>query len=938
MRASTLLIGFVFFLSGLSALIFETLWFRQSGLAFGTSVWASALVLSSFMAGLATGNGLAARYGPRVRRPLLLYAGLELLIGFSGLSLVLLLPELAPLLARALRPVATHPELLRLARFSLAFVLLVGPAIAMGATLPLLVKTLFGEEVDFGRLLGRLYGINTFGAVAGAVTSELVFIPLFGVLGSGCAAAGLNAVAAALALLAERGLPARGTKRPAARERRPLRASAGGLLAAACLSGGALLALEVVWFRLMVLFVAQTTTVFAWMLGIVLSGIAMGGLLASLVLRFWSRAHALAGALALLAGVTTIQAYRAFPLVSARFADPNGDTAQTVLPLGLALMLPTSVLSGMLFTFLGKRLHALLGSGVRTAGLLTLANTLGSAFGPLLASFVLLPRLGVESSLRLLAISYAGVAVAAISRECLRPLGARLWHAAAALLFAWAVATFPSGLMRDLYLWFVDRAVPGERLIAMREGVVETIGYTETSYLGEPYYHRLVTDGYSMSGTALPSQRYMSLFAHIPLALHPEPRDALLISFGVGITAKALTRAPELKRIDVVDISRDILEMSFTIAKGSDNALTDPRVRVHVEDGRYFLQTTEREYDLITGEPPPPAAAGVVNLYTVEYFRLLRGRLREGGVASYWLPVEQLALEDSKEIVRSFCTAFDDCTLWEGSPADWILVGSRGAGGPLDEAQISRQWTAKNADFLGAIGIETPELLAALFLADTTALEEWTRDTPPLVDNWPHRAPRWRSGHWPSGMPAEYAAIANETSAKHLFERSRFLRRVWPAAFRERSRGEFSQQQLARRALVRRDTLRIHDVHRALTETTLRTLPLWLLGSDADRQAIAERLEGSGSNASGVAYELGLGALARRDYAAAVHLLDRANERTSPRAPYYALYAVSMTGDLEEARARTRRLPSSGDPGLPAYWSFMRTRFGLDRPLLFRVF
>ena len=203
--ASTLLLSFVFFLSGVSALVFETLWFRQAGLAFGASVWASALVLSSFMTGIAIGNGFAARYGGSIRRPLVLYAGLEVWIGLVGLGLVVVLPELTPPLAYILNPLEAYPTLLRLARFVLAFVLLLGPAVAMGATLPLLVKTLFGEGDDFGRLLGRLYGINTLGAVVGAITSEFFLIPRVGVLGSGFAAAGMSALAAGLAIWAARG-------------------------------------------------------------------------------------------------------------------------------------------------------------------------------------------------------------------------------------------------------------------------------------------------------------------------------------------------------------------------------------------------------------------------------------------------------------------------------------------------------------------------------------------------------------------------------------------------------------------------------------------------------------------------------------------------------------------------------------------------------------
>jgi spermidine synthase len=147
-----------------------------------------------------------------------------------------------------------------------------------------------------------------------------------------------------------------------------------------------------------------------------------------------------------------------------------------------------------------------------------------------------------------------------------------------------------------------------------------------------------------MSGSGIIGRRYMSLFIHLPVAFHPEPRDALLISYGVGNTAQSLTRVEGMRSIDVVDISREILEMSEVIFPDSqENPLRDPRVTVHVDDGRYFLQTTPKSFDLITGEPPPPRLGQVTYLYTQEYFQLAHDRLRPGGLVSYWLPVDQLS-------------------------------------------------------------------------------------------------------------------------------------------------------------------------------------------------------------------------------------------------------------------------------------------------------
>jgi len=192
----TTILTAVFFLSGAAALLFETLWFRQAGLMLGNSVWASSLVTASFMAGLALGNFFAGRRGGALRRPVGAYALLEVVIAVTGVCLVLLFPLLAPLLAPALRAASGHPALLTFLRLALAFVLMLIPATAMGATLPLLVRALTARQADFGRAMGSLYGWNTLGAVAGALGGEMVLVQALGIRGTALTAASLNLLAA----------------------------------------------------------------------------------------------------------------------------------------------------------------------------------------------------------------------------------------------------------------------------------------------------------------------------------------------------------------------------------------------------------------------------------------------------------------------------------------------------------------------------------------------------------------------------------------------------------------------------------------------------------------------------------------------------------------------------------------------------------------------
>ena len=306
-----------------------------------------------------------------------------------------------------------------------------------------------------------------------------------------------------------------------------------------------------------------------------------------------------------------------------------------------------------------------------------------------------------------------------------------------------ALVLFPYGTDRVLFRKVASQLTKeSDQVAAIKETVTGTLIYTESRLLGEPISHRLVTDGHSMAGTNSHSWRYMKQYVYLPVALHPAPRKACLISFGCGVTARTLTDTKkELTQIDVVDISKDILEMNRVIYPApEDQPLRDPRVRVFVEDGRFHLLSTRERYDLITSEPPPPKAAGVVNLYTREYFQLIHDRLAEGGMATYWLPLHSLSQSDSRAIIRAWCDVFSECSLWNGSGNDWMLFGVRDGFPPVAEERFQRQWQdSRVAPILSACGFESPGLLGATFIGDRTLMLDLTKNSEPLADNFPYR-------------------------------------------------------------------------------------------------------------------------------------------------------------------------------------------------------
>jgi predicted membrane-bound spermidine synthase len=902
----------VFFLSGAAALLFETLWFRLAGLVFGNSVWAASLVLGSFMGGLALGNTLAARYGPRLRHPLRFYAVLELVIGTTGLGLVLLLPSLTAVVLPLLRPFLANEAVLNGLRLSLSFALLMVPSTAMGATLPLLVKTLLDRDPDFGRTLGRLYGWNTLGAAAGAVAGEGALIAWLGLRGTGAVAAALDAVAAVVALTLARRVGAPAVAGPLTPMTR-LTPAAIRLLAAAFLSGAILLALEVVWLRFLVLFLSGTSPSFAGMLAVVLLGIGVGGLAASL----WSgrdpMAHRWLPGLALLAGLATAIAYvtfdRALAIVGADYSHLPGAIAL----MSIWLMFAVSGLSGLLFTLTGRAVRETVPEGTRATGMLTLANTTGAMIGGPIAGFILLPGLGMERSFFALASTYGVVAVllwTGVARSVSRARWERIVAGAAAGGFAVLMALFPFGLMNRRYIGRVVQRYTGDgsRLAALREGLTETVLVTRRDVLGHPVFYRLVTNGFSMSATGMMSDRYMKLFVYWPLAVQPRIESALLISYGAGTTAHALVDTAGLKTIDIVDISRTILDTAPVLFPPPGRTpLQDPRVTVHIEDGRFFLASSTRQFDLITAEPPPPKHAGVVNLYSREYFALVRGRLSEHGVATHWLPVSELDPADSLSIIKAFCSVFEDCSLWSGMGLSWMLAGSRGGLTPVTEEEFSRQWRDPSVTSnLRAEGLESPEILGTLFIGGRAFLEELSRGAAPVTDNHPYRLSA-RLADVARDRPY-WIALVDTAATRTRFAADDAIRRTWPPAIRERALQSFEYQRLLDAFFVGPGSDladRLEALLGALTRTSSRALPLWFMDTHESEVRLAVGAGPVEGGPSIVEFLRAADAIARRDYAEGARRLQivQARNPTTPRIVSLHIVALHLAGDTARASA-----------------------------------
>ncbi len=764
-------VALAFFVTGFNGLVFELLWIRLLSAIFGTTIQGTSTTLAAFLGGLGIGAFTIGRWIDRreltLRGLLGAFAACEVIAGGLSLALCLAFPRLAALGAMG---ADVSPAIL-LMRATATFALLFLPSFLMGGSLPILSKALLAISPRPGRTVGLLYALNTLGAAAGAILVDAWLVMHLGIMRTALVAAAGNAVAAAFVVITLIGAsPAPPTPKRVRQEPIPEpvpdeRAGMGStrtslparawLIALYGVSGFCALGYEVAWTRILLNEVFSSRFAVSTMLAVVLIGLVVGGALMSALLpprRYLIPVLAVIQALIGLSALGGLIALESWGPALRRIAE--GWTARAIAIdtaginlVGVADCLPlVAVLQGIPSLLLGAVLPLVAEGSVAASrqaggdvGRLYLGNTIGAIAGAIGVGFLLLPMVSAGRTLQILAGLNVVLAILLITARTTRgrQLVGVLIGAGAMALVALAPA---SGYMqrREDRTRKAFKPALESRTLVLEEGVYETVAVREYRLQGIPVDWRLITNSYSMSGVNMIGNRYMRLMAHIPLLLQADPSPAdwnvALIAFGVGNTARALALHP-VDHLDVIEISPGVLDVAPYLRMANAGVLEDPRVSVHVNDGRNYLLGTDRRYDLITFEPPPPGQADIVGLYTREYYRLVRDRLTAGGCMTQWLPIIQVTHRANLSMIRSALDVFPHVSLWTGIFDELILCASL-APMPLDAGAITQRIQGRGLESdLREIGIEDAEGLLATFLADEKVLSQWTLDVPPVTDD-----------------------------------------------------------------------------------------------------------------------------------------------------------------------------------------------------------
>jgi len=749
---------FYFFLSGLAGLIYEVLWVRLFVLVMGGTVYSFTTVLAAFMTGLALGGWLGGRYADRMKSsPLLVYGALEGLIGVYCLLIPFMISALNPVFDALYPFISGHNSLGLLVRFLFSGIILIMPTTMMGATLPILVRYSYSRPEEFGRITGRLYSLNTLGAVFGSFISGMVMIPAWGQRLTLYLTAGINllifaSITALWRFKAADFKPAKAIFEKTEEQGR-LNFRAGLVLVFYGLSGAAAMIYQVAWTRALILSLGTTLYVLSLILTAFIAGLGMG---AVFITGFADRLRKLwlwIGIFELMIGVfawLVVPAFARLPLWMGLAHRPKSYSIWLAIEFlaGLAFIFLPTFLMGALLPLV-VRLYAALRGGVGSAvGGVYAGNTIGAILGSLVCGFFLISWLGIRDSLILASI--LSVVIGAVFILAERGIAAlRIGAAPAALIAAWVFVYFAPGWRPEIinsgpYIYFesyragggsakdlANRLSAHVKVLFFKEGAEASVSVIESS-LDHTIGLRINGKIDASTGSDMTTQ---VLTGHLPFLLNPEAKNALVIGLASGVTMGSAL-GHRLKEVTCVEISPEVREASVYFALVNQRPLEDKRARLIINDGRYHLQHTSERYDVIISEPSNPWIGGMGLLFTREFFEQAKARLNPNGIMLAWIGIYDLDVDAVRMIMRTFQSVFPQATLWESiSGNDYLLLGFNGPAS-IDYSLVKAGLKdLKLQRDLARIGLERPEKIISRLLMGPDELREFSARGPLHTDD-----------------------------------------------------------------------------------------------------------------------------------------------------------------------------------------------------------
>ena len=763
-----------FFLSGASGLILEMLWTRMLTLVFGSTTLAVSTVLATFMGGLGLGSFIAGRFADRLKNPVRAYAIAEAAVGVYAL-LVPVVIGLYPGLNRWLWDAfGDRYALLSVLRFIASALLLLVPTTLMGATLPMLSRHFVSRPWELRRVglrIGTLYSVNLFGAVAGSFFAGFVFLPLLGVRWTNVTAAAFNLTLAGAIILARRYL---GETRDTTSvdERLDVAAVEAKLETAAlpppplvdarsrravmigfAISGATAMTLQVLWTRALAVLLGSSVFSFTLILLAFLIGLGVGAAVFARAsqrtqhpVRWLATLH-LATAVAV--GLTYLFTDR-IPFVFTWLIQSSRYGVDAILicqfVLACITVLPATILMGGVFPLTVRVAAGTLGSVGHDVGNAYALNTLGAIVGSFLSGFIVLPKLGLQAGIYVAVLFDLGLAAvlfwlapALARRRRIAGVATAVGLALIGLVLPrWDLVSFSAGFFRvSIAREYINRKVHKKnwqmpKLVFYEDGIATTVSVDQWDRVYSMKNNGKVD---ASNDADMPTQIVVGLLPFLFYS-QPTPPKVALVGYGSGVTAGAITQYP-IGSLEIVELEPAVYRAARFFDNDNHKPLENPKVTARVGDGRNFLTQRSDQFDVIVSEPSNPWLTGVSNLFTREYFQLIKKRLAPHGIFCQWAQLYEMAPWNIKTIFRTVREEFPYLYVFaaEDWSSDTVIIGSLDPL-PLDYDVIERAFRdpVTRAEARRG-GFQSPHDVFAYLLMGPEELEAFTAGAPDNTDD-----------------------------------------------------------------------------------------------------------------------------------------------------------------------------------------------------------
>jgi spermidine synthase len=737
---------FVFiFLAGFSIILCQVIWIREFTTVFGIHVISGITLLATFMVSAAIGSYFFGRLADKKINLLMLFAVMEAGIGIFSFAHPCLFRKVVAVYLYLGDTFDLGPYSVEFIRILSSFAYFLIPASLMGGILPVLSKLAIENMTLLGKRIGMIYGCYNLGIAMGCFLSGFIFIGSFGMRNSLLTLAMATILVSLLSLVYTR---MAGQKEIRHRKRNLTRTPVSDefvtiavgkwkkrLLLIFTFSSFIALTYKIIWTRLLIESSADKTIYFITLISACLiTGIAFGSFVFSRIVHRVRRNFLGLAILQILIGITALLSLGLFGGISSSFSlHSEGSYSWSRLMVkeaGLlfAVLTVPYVLLGIMFPLVVRMYAEDLKTLGRKIGTIGLLDASGAVAGIFITTFILVPLLGTFTVFISAAFMNVimGVFIIVRYRRINNILRLSLSLASVGIFIGLAFVLYENKIHSA-----ITQVTGVETIETRREGSTATVNVQKRPDGNIALYingeEAVSSDPMGLKGD--------KLLSYLPFLFKPDAKRVFIIGLGIGITAKSMADM-NIPDIEIVEISPEVTKVAANAyAYINDNILANENISITIEDGRSYLLRSKKKYDIIICNAAHPRLNNA--LYTTEFYRLCRQKLMPDGFVCQWLPINWLAENEFRSLIKACTDVFPDVTLWYAAPGQTLLLASS-IPQLLDYCKSRALFDKINQQgTLSASGIKDADQLIANLLADNTSLREYARKAPANTDLFP---------------------------------------------------------------------------------------------------------------------------------------------------------------------------------------------------------